>query len=68
MSNIPNNMIDPADAVMCLIDHQSGLFQLVRDIDQPVLRNHAIALAKVAKLAKSRLLPQPPFPMARMGH
>lgn len=45
-------MIDPADAVMLLIDHQSGLFQLVRDIDQPTLRAHATALAKVARLAK----------------
>ena len=45
-------MIDPADAVMLLIDHQSGLFQLVRDIDQPTLRSHATALAKVAHLAK----------------
>jgi nicotinamidase-related amidase len=45
-------MIDPDDAVMLLIDHQSGLFQLVRDIDQPTLRAHAIALAKVARLAK----------------
>jgi hypothetical protein len=34
-------MIDPDDAVMLLIDHQSGLFQLVRDIDQPTLRTHA---------------------------
>jgi hypothetical protein len=34
-------MIDPKDAVMLLIDHQSGLFQLVRDIDQPTLRAHA---------------------------
>ncbi|MGQ0614689.1 MAG: isochorismatase family protein [Planctomycetaceae bacterium] len=45
-------MIDPKDAVMLLIDHQSGLFQLVRDIDQPTLRSHVIALAKVAHLAK----------------
>lgn len=45
-------MIDPDDAIMLLIDHQSGLFQLVRDIDQPVLRDHATALAKVAYLAK----------------
>jgi nicotinamidase-related amidase len=44
-------MIDPDDAVMLLIDHQSGLFQLVRDIDQPVLRSHAIALAKISFLA-----------------
>jgi nicotinamidase-related amidase len=44
-------MIDPDDAVMLLIDHQSGLFQLVRDMDQTTLRNHATALAKIAKLA-----------------
>jgi hypothetical protein len=41
-------MIDPDDAVMLLIDHQSGLFQLVRDIDQPTLRAHASALAKMS--------------------
>jgi nicotinamidase-related amidase len=45
-------MIDPNDAVMLLIDHQSGLFQLVKDIDLPVLRNHVCALAKVSRLAK----------------
>ncbi len=45
-------MIDPNDAVMLLIDHQSGLFQLVRDIDQPVLRSNVTALAKVARLTK----------------
>jgi nicotinamidase-related amidase len=45
-------MIDPKDAVMLLIDHQSGLFQLVRDIELPVLRAHVTALAKVAHLAK----------------
>ena len=45
-------MIDPKDAVMLLIDHQSGLFQLVKDIELPVLRNHVIALAKVSRLAK----------------
>jgi nicotinamidase-related amidase len=45
-------MIDPDDAVMLLIDHQSGLFQLVRDIELPVLRSNVTALAKVARLAK----------------
>src|SRR5262245_10550603 len=45
-------MIDPDDAVLLLIDHQSGLFQLVKDIDQPTLRAHVCALAKVARLAK----------------
>ena len=45
-------MIDPDDAVMLLIDHQSGLFQLVRDIDQTVLRAHATALAKMAHVSR----------------
>ncbi len=45
-------MIDPDDAVMLLIDHQSGLFQLVRDMEQYELRNNAVALAKVSHLAK----------------
>jgi nicotinamidase-related amidase len=46
-------MIDPQDAVLLLIDHQSGLFQLVKDMDVPTLRNNVIALAKAAKLTKT---------------
>jgi nicotinamidase-related amidase len=45
-------MIDPNDAVMLLVDHQSGLFQLVKDIDEPRLRANAAALSKVSRLAK----------------
>jgi nicotinamidase-related amidase len=45
-------MINPKDAVMLLVDHQSGLFQLVKDIDLPKLRANAAALSKVAHLAK----------------
>lgn len=45
-------IIDPDDSVMLLVDHQSGLFQLVRDIEQYELRNNVIALAKAAFLAK----------------
>ena len=54
MANVhkPKTMIDPDDAVLLLIDHQSGLFQLVRDIDQPTLRAHVTALAKVSRLAE----------------
>jgi nicotinamidase-related amidase len=44
-------MINPDDAVMLLIDHQSGLFQLVKDIELPVLRSNVVALAKVSRLA-----------------
>jgi nicotinamidase-related amidase len=52
MSKTIPTMIDPNDAVMLLIDHQSGLFQLVKDIDMPTLRNNVIVLAKVSRLAK----------------
>lgn len=45
-------MIDADDAVLLLVDHQSGLFQLVRDIEYSELRNNVITLAKVAKIAK----------------
>lgn len=44
-------VIDPADAVMLLIDHQSGLFQTVQDMPMTTLRAHAAALAKMATLA-----------------
>lgn len=43
--------IDPADSVMLLIDHQSGLFQTVGDMPMPELRERAAALAKMATLS-----------------
>jgi len=52
MSKTIKTMIDPDDAVMLLIDHQSGLFQLVADMDMLTLRNNVSALAKVAHLGK----------------
>ncbi len=47
-----NGMLDPEDSVMLLIDHQSGLFNTVRDVPVPDLRNCVIALAKTATLLK----------------
>ncbi len=52
MSQANKWMIDPNDSVMLLIDHQSGLFQLVKDIELPTLRAHVTALAKIAHLGK----------------
>src|SRR5262245_40843589 len=52
VANVNKWMIDPRDAVLLLIDHQSGLFQLVKDIELPVLRSNVTALAKMAHLAK----------------
>ena len=45
-------MIDVNDAVLLLVDHQSGLFQLVRDMEYSTLRNNVTTLAKVAHIAK----------------
>ena len=45
-------MIDPDDSAVLLIDHRSGLFQTVGDMDMTVLRTHVIALAKIATLIK----------------
>jgi nicotinamidase-related amidase len=45
-------MINRDDVVMLLIDHQSGLFNLVKDMPVPQLRNNVIALAKVATMLK----------------
>lgn len=44
--------IDPDDAVMLLIDHQSGLFQTVKDMPMTELRANVTTLAKVATLAR----------------
>ncbi len=52
MAKVIKTMINPDDAVMLLIDHQSGLFQLVADMDMLTLRNNVSALAKVARLGK----------------
>ena len=45
-----NGMLDPDDSVILLIDHQSGLFNTVRDLPVPDLRNYVIAIAKAATL------------------
>jgi nicotinamidase-related amidase len=45
-------MINPDDAIILLIDHQSGLFQLVKDMSVPELRRNVTALAKVATMQK----------------
>jgi nicotinamidase-related amidase len=52
MANSNKWLISPDDAVMLLIDHQCGLFQLVEDLDLPKLRANVAALSKVAHLAK----------------
>ncbi|WP_235534044.1 MULTISPECIES: hypothetical protein [unclassified Sphingopyxis] len=49
-------VIDPDDAVMLLIDHQSGLFQTVGDMPMTELRARAGAHA-LARWPRSQRLP-----------
>ena len=59
--------IDANDAVMLLIDHQSGLFQTVGGMPMPALRNHAAALAKIATLAKIPVITTASVPQGPNG-
>lgn len=59
--------IDPSDAVMLLIDHQSGLFQTVGDMPMPELRARAAALAKMATLAKLPVITTASVPQGPNG-
>ena len=45
-------LLDPSDTVVLLLDHQSGLFQTVKDISVAELRANTVLLAKVATLLK----------------
>jgi nicotinamidase-related amidase len=49
-------LIDPADTVILLLDHQNGLFQTVKDVPVAELRTNTVVLAKLAKLAKVPLI------------
>ena len=60
-------VIDPGDAVMLLIDHQSGLFQTVADMPMSVLRSHATALARMATLANIPVITTASVPQGPNG-
>ena len=46
-------LFDPDDTVVLLLDHQTGLFQTVKDIPVRELRANTVVLAKIAELAKA---------------
>jgi nicotinamidase-related amidase len=52
MSNQPYVRLDKNNAAMLLIDHQSGLFSLVRDSDPDKFKNNILATADLAKYFK----------------
>jgi nicotinamidase-related amidase len=45
-------LIDTSDSVILLLDHQSGLFQTVKDISVAELRANTVMLARLATLLK----------------
>src|SRR3954451_18986409 len=45
-------LLDTSDSVILLLDHQTGLFQTVKDISVAELRSNTIMLAKLATLLK----------------
>ncbi len=45
-------LLDTSDTVILLLDHQTGLFQTVKDISVAELRSNTIMLAKLATLLK----------------
>ena len=49
-------LLDTTDCVMLLLDHQSGLFQNVKDISVDQLRANATALAKLTALMRIPLI------------
>lgn len=51
-----NVLLDPNDTVLLLLDHQTGLFQTVKDIPVAELRANTVVLAKVAELAKAPII------------
>lgn len=60
-------VIDPDNAVMLLIDHQSGLFQTIGDMPFTSVRAHATALAKMATLAKMPVITTASVPQGPNG-
>lgn len=60
-------VIQADDALMLLIDHQSGLFQTVGDMSVPELRARASALASIASLAKIPLITTASVPQGPNG-
>lgn len=49
-------LLDPDDTVVLLLDHQTGLFQTVKDVPVRELRANTVALAKIAELGKMPII------------
>src|SRR6187402_3319550 len=52
MSNVPYKRLNKDDAVVLLVDHQTGLISLVQDFSPNEFKNNVLALADLAKFFK----------------
>jgi len=50
----PYNRLDKNNAAVLLVDHQTGLLSLVRDIDPDKFKNNVLALADLAMCSSCR--------------
>ena len=53
---VADALLDPSDTVVLLLDHQTGLFQTVKDVPLRDLRANTVVLAKIAELAKAPII------------
>jgi nicotinamidase-related amidase len=53
---VADALLDPNDTVLLLIDHQTGLFQTVKDVPVRDLRVRATVLAKIAERTKTPII------------
>jgi nicotinamidase-related amidase len=60
-------LLDASDTVILLLDHQTGLFQTVKDISVAELRSNTIMLAKLATLLKIPVITTASEPNGRNG-
>ena len=60
-------LLDPSDAVICLLDHQSGLLQTVKDISVTELRANTTMLAKLTRLLDIPLFTSASVPQGPNG-
>jgi nicotinamidase-related amidase len=49
-------LLDPSDSVVLLLDHQTGLFQTIKDVPVRDLRANTVALARIAAQAKMPII------------
>src|SRR4029453_9671780 len=55
--------LTPESAVLLLIDHQSGLFSGIRDLEPDEVRHNVVAVARAARALRTPVAPPSPAPM-----